>query len=254
MKVILFVVDGMRPDALENIESAQRIIKKSTYTMNGETVFPSVTLPCHMSLFHSVAPDRHGTTTNIYMPQVRPVNGLCEVLKLYNKKSAMFYNWEDIRDVSRPNSLAHSAFYAGKKLGYLETGEMLTNELINYVKAFDTDFTFFLMGYTDWAGHKFGWMSDKYMSAMESSWSNIEKIMNELGDEYTYIITADHGGHDRTHGSEMPEDMIIPIMFCGKDFEEGKEIDGVKLIDIAPTVTTLLGVEPDEEWEGTSLI
>ena len=29
MKVILFVVDGMRPDALDNIESAQRIIKKS---------------------------------------------------------------------------------------------------------------------------------------------------------------------------------------------------------------------------------
>ena len=254
MKVILFVVDGMRPDALDNIKSAQRIIKKSTYTMKGETVFPSVTLPCHMSLFHSVAPDRHGTTTNIYMPQVRPINGLCEVLKLYNKKSAMFYNWEDIRDISRPNSLAHSAFYAGKKLGYLETGEMLTSELINYVKAFDTDFTFFLMGYTDWSGHKFGWMSDEYMSAMESSWSNIEKIMTELGDEYTYIITADHGGHDRTHGSEMPEDMIIPVMLCGKDFEAGKEIQGVKLIDIAPTVTTLLGVEPDEEWEGVSLI
>ena len=254
MKVILFVVDGMRPDALDNIESAQRIIKKSTYTMKGETVFPSVTLPCHMSLFHSVAPDRHGTTTNIYMPQVRPVNGLCEVLKLYNKKSAMFYNWEDIRDISRPNSLAHSAFYAGKKLGYLETGEMLTSELINYVKAFDTDFTFFLMGYTDWAGHKFGWMSDEYLSAMESSWSNIEKIMTELGDEYTYIITADHGGHDRTHGSEMPEDMIIPVMLCGKDFEACKEIQGIKLIDIAPTVTTLLGVEPDEEWEGVSLI
>lgn len=254
MKVILFVVDGMRPDALDNIESAQRIIKKSTYTMAGETVFPSVTLPCHMSLFHSVAPDRHGTTTNIYMPQVRPVNGLCEVLKLYNKKSAMFYNWEDIRDISRPNSLAHSAFYAGKKLGYLETGEMLTGELINYVKTFDTDFTFFLMGYTDWAGHKFGWMSDEYISAMESSWSNIEKIMTELGDEYTYIITADHGGHDRTHGSDMPEDMIIPVMLCGKDFEAGKEIQGVKLIDIAPTVTTLLGVEPDEEWEGASLI
>ena len=30
MKIILFVVDGMRPDSLENIESAQRIIKKST--------------------------------------------------------------------------------------------------------------------------------------------------------------------------------------------------------------------------------
>lgn len=254
MKVILIVVDGMRPDSLEKIENAQKIVKNSTYTMNAQTVFPSVTLPCHMSLFHSVAPERHGTTTNIYMPQVRPINGLCEVLKLYNKKSAMFYNWEDIRDVSRPNSLSHVAFYAGKKLGYLETGEMLTEELIKYVKAFDTDFTFLLLGYTDWAGHKFGWMSDEYLSAMQSSWDNIEKIMTELGDEYTYIITADHGGHDRTHGSDTPEDMTIPVILNGKAFEKNKVIEKVSILDIAPTVATLLGTVPDEEWEGTALV
>ena len=254
MKTILFVVDGMRPDSLANIEPAQRILKKSTYTMTAKTVFPSVTLPCHVSLFHSVTPERHGTTTNVYMPQVRPIRGLFEVLKHAGKKSAFFYNWEDIRDVSRPNSLAHSVFYAGKVIGYLEAGEKLTNELLDYVKNYDTDFTFLYLGYTDWAGHKFGWMSDEYLSAMNSSWSNIERIMNELGDEYNYIITADHGGHDRTHGYECPEDMTIPIAFCGESFEKGKEIDGVSILDIAPTIATLLGTEPDEEWEGNSLV
>ncbi len=253
-KTILFVVDGMRPDSLKDIEIAQKILKKSTYTMKAETVFPSVTLPCHMSLFHSVTPERHGTTTNVYMPQVRPIRGLCEVLKHAGKKCAIFYNWEDLRDISRPNSLAHSVFYAGKAIGYREAGEIITNELLDYVKKYDTDFTFLYLGYTDWAGHKFGWMSEEYMSAMQSSWSNIERVMNELGDEYNYIITADHGGHDRTHGSEMPEDMIIPMAFCGDDFEENKEFENVSILDIAPTVTALLGVEPDEEWEGRSLV
>lgn len=253
-KTILFVVDGMRPDSLADIETAQRILKKSTYTMNARTVFPSVTLPCHMSLFHSVTPERHGTTTNVYMPQVRPIRGLCEVLKHAGKKCAIFYNWEDLRDISRPNSLAHSVFYAGKAIGYLEAGEIITNELIEYVKKYETDFTFLYLGYTDWAGHKFGWMSEEYLSAMQSSWSNIEKVMNELGGEYNYIITADHGGHDRTHGSEMPEDMIIPIALCGENFEADKEIENVSILDIAPTVTALLGVEPDEEWEGRSLV
>ena len=253
-KTILFVVDGMRPDSLADIETAQRILKKSTYTMNARTVFPSVTLPCHMSLFHSVTPERHGTTTNVYMPQVRPIRGLCEVLKHAGKKCAIFYNWEDLRDISRPNSLAHSVFYAGKAIGYLEAGEIITNELIEYVKKYETDFTFLYLGHTDWAGHKFGWMSEEYLSAMQSSWSNIEKVMNELGNEYNYIITADHGGHDRTHGSEMPEDMIIPIALCGENFEADKEIENVSILDIAPTVTALLGVEPDEEWEGRSLV
>ena len=219
MKVILILVDGMRPDALGSIESAQKIIKKSTYTMRGETVVPSVTLPCIISLFHSVEPQRHGTTTNVYMPQVRPIKGLCEVLKGFGKECAIFYDWEEVRDVSRPNSIAHAAFYAGKRHGYIETGKKLTQELIDYAKNYKMDFAYLHLACTDWTGHKFGWMGDEYMAAMESSWNNIEKIMDELGDEYTYIITADHGGHDRTHGSEMPEDMIIPVMLCGKGIE-----------------------------------
>lgn len=254
MKTILILVDGMRPDSLTDIKNAEKIISNSTYTMNAETVFPSVTLPCHISLFHSVTPQRHGTTTNTYMPQVRPINGLCEVLKQADKKCAIFYNWEEIRDVSRPNSLAHSCFYAGRRIGYLEAGEKLTDELIEYAGEYEPDFTFLYLGYTDWMGHKYGWMSEEYLQSMQSSWDNIEKIMTELGDDYTYIITADHGGHDRTHGSEMPEDMLIPVIICGENFEKGKVVENVNIMDIAPTITKLLSVEPDEEWEGKSLI
>ena len=69
MRTLLILVDGMRPDALKNLDTAQDIIQKSAYTMDAKTVMPSVTLPCHMSLFHSVDPSRHGTTTNTYAPQ-----------------------------------------------------------------------------------------------------------------------------------------------------------------------------------------
>ncbi len=254
MKVIVILPDGMRPDSLTDIATAQRIIGESSYSMEAQTVFPSVTLPCHISLFHSVTPQRHGTTTNTYMPQVRPVNGLCEVLKQADKKCAIFYNWEEIRDVSRPNSLAHSCFYAGRRIGYKQAGEELTDAAISYLKKYDTDFTFIYFGYPDMQGHNYGWMTDEYTEAIQSSWDNIEKLMNALGDEYTYIITADHGGHDRTHGTDMPEDMIIPIIIKGKDFEAGKILENANIMDIAPTVTKLLGVEPDSEWEGKALI
>ena len=255
MKVIMILADGMRPDSITNVENAQRIISKSASTMNARTVYPSVTLPCHISLFHSVTPERHGTTTNTYVPQVRPIDGLCEVLKYEgDKKCAIFYNWEEIRDVSRPNSLAHSCFYAGRRIGYKLAGEELTDAAISYLKKYDTDFTFIYFGYPDMAGHDHGWMTEEYLEAIQSSWNNIEKLMNELGDEYTYIITADHGGHNRTHGTDMPEDMIIPIIINGKDFEKGADLGDANIIDIAPTITKLLGVEADKEWEGKALI
>lgn len=253
MKVIMILVDGMRPDSLPGIKNAQKIIGKSASTMSAQTVSPSVTLPYHISLFHSVTPQRHGTTTNTYAPQVRPVNGLCEVLRAAEKNSAIFYDWEEIRDVSRPNSLTHACFISGRRLTYKLSGEELTDSAITYLKKYDTDFTFIYFGNTDMQGHRFGWMTPEYMQAIQGSWDNIEKLMNELGDEYTYIITADHGGHDRTHGSEMPEDMLIPVIIKGNGFE-GALPENTNIMDLAPTITKLLGVAPDEEWEGTSLI
>ena len=87
MKIMLILVDGMRPDALTNIATAQKIIAEGKSTMSATTVVPSITLPCHMSLFHSVDPARHGTTTNTYTPPAQPVKGICGHLTK-NKKTA----------------------------------------------------------------------------------------------------------------------------------------------------------------------
>lgn len=115
-KVLLILVDGMRPDMLTDIPEAQELMKRSSCCMTAQTVFPSVTLPCHMSLFHSVDPDRHGITDNIYTPQVRPIKGICEVLRQNRKRCAFFYTWEELRDLTRPDSLVLSNFISGHLL------------------------------------------------------------------------------------------------------------------------------------------
>ena len=252
MKVLLILVDGMRPDALEKIDAAQRILSRSAYTLSATTVFPSVTLPCHVSLFHSVDPARHGTTTNTYMPQVRPINGLCEVLNNGGKKCAFFYNWEQLRDLSRPASLTYSHFVSGR-FGYDTACDMSATAAIDFLSKEDIDFAFLYFGYPDEAGHAHGWMGEEYFESLDYSWARIEKAIATLSDEYTIIITADHGGHDRTHGTTMPEDMTIPIIMV--DGEGGKDaFEGANIKDIAPTVAKLLGVAADAEWEGKPLV
>lgn len=254
MKTILILCDGMRPDALANIPQAQEMKKLAAYTLEATTVMPSVTLPCHMSLFHSVDPSRHGTTTNTYMPQVRPIDGLCEVLTQGKKNCAFFFDWSELQDLARPGSLAFSYFRKGRIEGYDKTCGTLTDEAIAYIKESAPDFTFLYMGYPDAAGHSYGWMGPEYMESLVCCWKNIEKIQKELEDEYTIIVTADHGGHDRTHGTELPEDMTIPLFIQGEGFEPGKQIPVANIKDIAPTVAKLLQVEPNEEWEGKTLI
>ena len=254
MKALVVIVDGMRPDALVKTENAKSLLEKSKYTLNARTVTPSVTLPCHMSLFHSVDPSRHGTTTNVYTPNVRPINGLCEVLLSAKKTSAFFYNWEEIRDLSRPNSLAFSYFCKGRLYGYDKANDIISDAAIDFLTKNDIDFTFLYMGYTDMAGHNYGWMSEQYMAAMENSFNNISKLYDKLSDDYVIIVTADHGGHDRTHGTELDEDMTIPMMVLSKNTHPVFDFEGASIKDIAPTVVSLLGVLPDEEWEGKSLL
>ena len=254
MKTLVIIVDGMRPDAIADHPIAKKIMEKSAYTLGARTVMPSVTLPCHMSMFHSVDPTRHGTTTNTYMPQVRPINGICEVLSNAGKTCAIFYNWEQLRDLARPGSIVHAYFVKGGLYGYEDAYNRVTAAAIDYLTHYDVDFTFLYLGFTDMAGHQHGWMTPEYMYSIDNSFENIEKIMNVLPDDYQVIITADHGGHDRTHGTELDEDMIIPMIAHGTAFAPGTDLGTVSIKDVAPTVTALLGVKPDEEWEGKSFL
>ena len=94
---------------------------------------------------------------------------------------------------------------------------------------------------------------EEYLRKINIAIANVVRVWERYHEDYSIVITADHGGHDRTHGSEMPEDMLIPVIIKGEGFE-GTLPDTTNIMDLAPTITKLLGVNPDEEWEGKSLI
>lgn len=252
-KVLLILADGMRPDSLQGISFAEHLLRESAYTMCARTVFPSITLPCHMSLFHSVDPQRHGISTNTYTPQVRPINGLCEQLALAKKSSAFFYDWQELRDLARPGSLDLSFYCRGDKPG---STEAVAGQAIWCLTEEGPDFAFVYFGLPDHIGHsaRAGWMGPEYLQAVRTVWEQIERLLAAAGEDYTVIITADHGGHDRIHGTDLIEDMIIPVICRGPGFQPGEICREVNIKDLAPTVVKLLGAEPAPEWEGTSLI
>ena len=190
---------------------------------------PSVTLPCHMSLFHSVTPQRHGITTNLFVPQVRPVKGICEVLRAANKKCAMFYDWEELRDLSRPGSLIHS-YYFGAHGGYEKSCVPVTDAAKACIGKDAPDFVFLYIGWPDEAGHNHGWMGEEYIRSIYGSFDRIESIVSGLPSDYLVIYTADHGGHDRSHGCDIPEDMTIPIMLYHPSFRKGA-LENANIID-----------------------
>ncbi len=254
-KVILISIDGMRPDGFLQCGSAftEELMKLSSYSLEAETTFPSVTLPCHMSLFHSVPPTRHGITTNLYIPFARPLNGLLEQIKMHGGISAMYYGWEPLRDISRPGSLKFATYI--DTFAEEGTDGILTDLALERIERDHPDFVFLYMVETDdKGGHGKGWMTPTYLEYVRKAVDNVRRVYEAVGDEYTIVLTADHGGHDRTHGSELPEDMTIPIFFLGKDFEAGKTLENITILDIAPTIADVMKITKAPEWEGKSLI
>ena len=254
-KVILICVDGMRPDGFLACKNPyiSRLMDMAYYTLDGKTVLPPVTLPCHMSLFHSTTPQRHGITTNTYVPMARPINGLFEQLKYAGKKSAMYYGWEPLRDVARPETLTFAEYVNAYAEESCDT--VLTDRALHDIHRYHPDFVFLYMVETDEkGGHDNGWMTDAYLRRISIAVDNIRRVIDEFREEYTIIITADHGGHDRDHGIDCPEDTTIPIFYIGNRFNTGKRFFNGSILDIAPTIAGLMGIMPAPEWEGISLL
>lgn len=253
-KCILILVDGMRPDALSACGHpfCREILSTGAVQMEARSVMPSVTLPCHISLFHSVPPSRHGTLTNTYTQQVRPVRSLFEVLHSVGKTTAFFYSWEPLRDIALPGHLSYGGFL--KLADNPQSDRQLTDAALARLRDSEPDFTFLYLGETDEAGHAKGWLSPFYLETLSGAWDCIRRVCEQAEDDYDILITADHGGHDRTHGSDCPEDMTIPLFVRTPGLSLRPHLKTPDLLDLAPTICRLLEVPADREWEGASLI
>jgi predicted AlkP superfamily pyrophosphatase or phosphodiesterase len=252
--VVFIMLDGVRPDALTtaNCPTLNSLCERGSSTMQARSVMPSITLPCHMSIFHSVPPTRHGITSNTYIPMARPLPGLVEIARGAEKRIAFFYNWEQLRDLARPGNI-HYAYFRDN--AYDQDGDDETViQAARYIQKEKPDFAFLYIGTVDTVGHDYGWMSDEYLKQLNHIDSLLDDFFASLPSEYPSIIHSDHGGHDRNHGSESPEDMTIPWIAVGPGIKKGYPIQSeVSLLDTAPTIAKLLGIQPHREWEGKCL-
>jgi len=87
------------------------------------------------------------------------------------------------------------------------------------------------------------------------------KVLQLLDSDSTILVlTSDHGEsfleHEAlAHGTSVyEEEAHIPLVLRGPGIEPGKNTSTVSLVDLAPTLTALVGVEPAPGWIGHSLL
>lgn len=256
MAVILTILDGIRPDAIQqvNTPNLDYIMQNGAYTLSAQSLMPTVTLPCHMSIFHSVPPERHGILSNNYHPMVRPLPGLFEQIKKAGLQSAAYYTWDPLRDLSRPLVIDYTLFVQTNFDDLKNSDRQTAETAATNIAAAVHDFTFLHLGSGDEVGHISGWMSDEQLQHVEILDGFVGKVLKAMSDDDTLIVHSDHGGHDRMHGTDSPEDMTIPWMTYGKGIRANHEIQAeVSLLNTAPTITRMLNIDAVPAWDGTIL-
>src|SRR5690606_573366 len=256
--VIVISIDGLRPDAIDHFEAKtlQRLIREGSSSMEARTITPSITLPSHTSMLTGVEPRVHGITWNKNHVEengrVR-VPTILSIARANGLRTAAFFSKGKFDHLLLPGSVDHAVLPNGN--GTWLAGRT-ASEVERYLADHSPNLLFVHIGDPDYAGHFVGWMGSVYGVAVRHADGAVARVL-EAADaafgagNYTVIVTADHGGHGRTHGTEADTDMTIPWIAWGKGVRAATQLPrSIHTTDTAATALWLLGLQPPDEYAG----
>ncbi len=245
-KLLFIGIDGCRSDALiaantPNIDSViaggavnyETLIKEGQVTVSG---------PGWSSMLSGVWADKHQifendfSTSNleqypVFFQRVRETWPDAYIVSVVN--------WKPINE-SIVEGADEELYGNDEKVGQLGAEAMANPNLDILFVAFDE---------VDGAGHKFTYdpAVKDYLNVIEKTDGYIGKILDALHARPTYkeenwliLITADHGGNNKGHGGQTPEERTIFLIVNGKDSLKGTITPAPMLVDAGATALTFL--------------
>ncbi len=259
--VIIISVDGLRPDAIDRFapQTIRGLIDEGSYSSEATTILPSKTLPSHTSMLTGVKPKAHGVYWNrrqmdehghITTPTV------FAAARAAGLRTAAFFSKAKFEHLAIPGALDH-AYVPGGVTGR-SRAENTALHVENYLAHTQPNLLFVHFGEPDFAGHVFGWMSAPYGVAVRLADRQLRELLSAAdrafgSGNYTVILTSDHGGHGRGHGSDDPRDVTIPWVAWGEAVRPGAALLPVRTVDTAATALWLLGVPIDASVAGRAV-
>jgi predicted AlkP superfamily pyrophosphatase or phosphodiesterase len=257
--VVVVSIDGLRPDAIESYEAAtlQRLMREGSYTLSATTINPSKTLPSHTSMLTGQPPERHGVLwNNVTAAETDSVDlpNVFGVARANGYTTAAFFSKAKFQPLQVDGTLDYSQAPGGWWGRW--SSERTVSDVAHYLESARPNLLFVHLTDPDAGGHRSGWMTEEYGRAVVAADRAMARLISAAEQafgkgDFTLIVTADHGGHDNSHGSDDPRDVTIPWIAWGKGVKPG-ELAGtaIRTMDTAATALWLLGVSEPSDWAG----
>ncbi len=270
--VFIVSIDGGKPAVIAESEAPtlKQIAAEGAVTWQASTIFPSITLPSHTSMLTGVGPAKHLINWNNYMP----IKGFVKVPTVFsllhgadaNAVSGMFVGKVKFRHLWLKDSVSVFDFGGPQDSTPVpgtqeiekdkKTAQQVAQQAVPWIKEKKPRLTFIHFADVDTAGHKFGWHSPEQKEALKNADQALQQVWQGIkdagiADTSVLLISADHGGHDKTHGLDIPDDMLIPWVAWGKGVKKNFTItEKVTTYDTAATALWLLDLPIPAEFDG----
>lgn len=207
--VLIVSIDALHPDALSEKTSPtlHALMRPGRYTREGRSVDPPKTLIAHTAMMTGLAPEENGKTDNDWKPGMPPMS-----------RSTLF-------DDAKRHGYRTAFYYAKPKLGYLvskavDEHALARDDGIDRARAFfgkdGRRFAVLHVSGLEDAGTHYGWLSPEYideLSYIDMALAPLFEVVSQRG-AYLIVVTSDHAGHGRLHGTSHADDFKIPLIIA----------------------------------------
>ena len=205
--VIIISIDALHPAAL-NAGTTPTIygeMRQGAYTLEGQSTNPPLTLISHAAMFTGLGPDKSGKADN----QWQPGEPTIERRTIFNS--------------AKQNGFQTGFYYSKQKLGYLvneavDVYRWSRDDAIDLAEAFvrkpGRHFVFLHVSGLDFVGPEHGWLSKEYMEELSYIDEYLTPLIRLVKEQknFVIIVTSDHSGHGKIHGSQHPDDFRLPFV------------------------------------------
>ena len=264
--VVLIGLDGWAAhdlDKASDIPNIRMLMQGGSVTMHKRSVLPSSSGVNWASMFMGVGPESHGFTTWDSEKHDLPFSFENEhgifpsifsiIREAYpNAETGCTFEWEPIKYVVDTLAISYVEYFSGGA----DKVESNCTRLEQYIREHKPLFFAPCFDGLDGTGHSKGWYSRDYydyLTRLDRCIGRIIQALKDAGiyDETVIIVTGDHGGHDKGHGTLAMEDMESPLVIFGPHVKRDYQIEApVVQYDVAATIAYVLGIELPQVWRG----
>ncbi|MDR1972696.1 MAG: alkaline phosphatase [Treponema sp.] len=255
---------------LNNMPFVRTLMSNGAYTLRNLCVMPSITAPNWESMFTGVTPDMHGITEN-------PGNNRNPII---TDEYGFFPSFFSVMKKQKPDSIIGYFYEKSGRMEYLVPPETINRmmhipdfskdsrpvleDITYFLKNLRPDLTCIIFQEPDAVGHAIGHGTEDYYDKLEILDKQIERIVQAtknagLYDDTIFILSADHGGVNksmgRDHGGDTPSEREIPFIIFGKGIKQGHVITAeVNTYDTAATIAYILNIHRPDIWIGRPVL